>query len=207
MKTSWELLVAAALLGACAESAKSLDQHVAPPHARRVLFAGLHSPPRENLAPPQQPLASPPSSPPLPPKKPPRPAQPGWHVERQGRRRYPPPRDYAQELQPGGRPTAFAPPNCSARGRVGCLAMPKPARAKPAEGVRAALLPPTCTLSSEPGCLRLPKPLSRTGHELLDGDGLVLRFRNLLPSGSPSTTSLAVADVDGDGDLDVLLGN
>ena len=32
-----ELLVAAALLGACAESANSLDQHAAPTHARRVL--------------------------------------------------------------------------------------------------------------------------------------------------------------------------
>ena len=150
-------------------------------------------------------------SPPLPPAQPPRPAQPGWHVERQGRRRYPPPRDYAQELQPGGQPTAFAPPNCLAPERVGCVAMPKPALAKPAAGVRAALLPATCSLSSEPGCLRLPQPLARTGNDLLDGDRLVLQFRDsgaaLLPSGRASTSSIAAADLDGDGDLDVLLGN
>ena len=136
----------------------------------------------------------------------------GWHIERQGRRRYPPPRDYSQELQPGGQPTAFAPPNCSARGRVGCVVMlPMPARAKPAPGVRAALLPPACSLSSEPGCLRLSRPLARVGNELLGSDEAVLQFVGrslaLQPSGNSSTTSIAAADVDGDGDLDVLVGN
>ena len=134
----------------------------------------------------------------------------GWHVEREGRRRYPPPRDYAQELQPGGQPTVFAPPNCSARGRC-VMMLPRPARAKPPTGVRAALLPPACTLSSEPGCLRHPKPLARMGNELLGSDEAVLQFAGrsqaLLPGGSMYTRSIAAADVDGDGDLDVLLGN
>ena len=157
--------------------------------------------PREHLPPP--------FSPPLPPVQPPNPAQPGWHIERHGRRRYPPPRDYAKELQPGGHPTVFAPPNCSAPEWVGCVAMPRPARAKPAAGVRAALLPPTCFVSSEPGCLRLPKPLARTGNEPLDSGEPVLRFRDrsaaqlsgraaLPPIGSEYTSSIAAADVDGD---------
>ena len=131
---------------------------------------------------------------------------------RTGRKRYPPPRDYAQELQPGGQPTAFAPPKCSAPGRVGCdVMLPKPARAKPAPGVRAALLPPACSLSSELGCLRLPKPSARIRNELLGSDEAVLQFvgrrQALLPGGDASTSSIAAADVDGDGDLDVLLGN
>ena len=165
---------------------------------------------KSSSSPPSLPLTSPFSSP-LSPAHPPRPAQPGWHVERQGRRRYPPPRDYARELQPGGNPTAFAPPNCSAPGQVGCVAMPRPARTKPAAGARAALWPPACSLSSEPGCLRLPKPLVRTGDELQDSGEAVLRFvdRNVafLAGKSTYTRSIAAADVDGDGDLDVLFGN
>ena len=89
--------------------------------------------------------------------------------------------------------------------------MPMPARIKPAAGARAALWPPACSLSSEPGCLRLPKPLARTGDELLDSGEAVLRFvdRNVafLTGKSEYTRSIAAADVDGDGDLDVLLGN
>ena len=94
----------------------------------------LPSPP-SHLSPPSplSPSLPPPFSPPLPP------AQPVWYVEPQGRRRYPPPRDYAHDLQPGGHPTAFAPPNCSAPGWVGCVAMPRPARAMPAAGGWQAL--------------------------------------------------------------------
>ena len=148
-----------------------------------ISFASANPPPPM----PPLPLPSPPSplsptsplspslptpfSPPLPP------AQPVWYVTPQGRRRYPPPRNYAHELQPGGHPTAFAPPNCSAPGWVGCVTMPRPARAKPAAGVRAALLPSACSLSSEPGCLRLPKPLARTGNEPLGSSEAVIRFR------------------------------
>eukprot|EP00900_Chrysochromulina_parva_P004319 jgi/Chrpa1/13889/Chrysochromulina_OHIO_Genome00024570-RA len=125
---------------------------------------------------------------------------------------FPPPRDYARDLQPGGRPTAFAPPNCSAPGRVGCVAiLPRPARAKPAPGARAALLPPACSsLSNETGCLRLPKPMARTGSEPLGSSEAALQFlERVLLGGSASTytQSIAAADVDGDGDLDVLLGN
>ena len=124
----------------------------------------------------------------------------GWHFDRQGRRRYPPPRDYAQGLQPGGQPTVFAPPNCSARARVGCVVMlPRPARPKPAPGVRAALLPPACTLSSEPGCLRFPKPLARMGNELLGSDEAVLKFVGqslaLLPGGEPPEDTNAAVTV------------
>ncbi|KOO33148.1 protein kinase [Chrysochromulina tobinii] len=89
--------------------------------------------------------------------------------------------------------------------------LPKPARAKPAPGVRAALLPPACSLSSELGCLRLPKPSARKRNELLGSDEAVLQFvgrrQVLLPGGDAPTSSIAAADVDGDGDLDVLLGN
>ena len=251
-------LVAAAL-GARAESAISLDQHIAPsgqsppPALQAALLCtnlcyraadavcddggpGAESlmctygtdctdcGPREPLilffftppSPPPPPSSTPwlplPSlSSPPPPAQPPRPAQPGWHVEHNGRRRYPPPRDYAQDLEPGGKPTAFAPPNCSAPGRVGCVPVPRPARPKPAAGVRAALLPPACSLFSEPGCLRLPKPLARTGNEALGSGEVVIQFRDgfavVPPDRTAITHSIAAADVDGDGDLDVLLGN
>ena len=66
-------------------------------------------------------------------------------------------------------------------------------------------------MSSEPGCLRLSRPLARVGNELLGSDEAVLQFVGrslaLQPSGNSSTTSIAAADVDGDGDLDVLFGN
>jgi serine/threonine protein kinase len=56
--------------------------------------------------------------------------------------------------------------------------------------------------------MRLPKPLARTGNEPLGSSEAVLRFRDrLLAGGKASTTTIAAADVDGDGDLDVLLGN
>ena len=48
------------------------------------------------------------------------------------------------------------------------------------------------------------------GNELLGSDEAVLNFVGqslaLLPGSSESTRSIAAADVDGDGDLDVLLG-
>jgi serine/threonine protein kinase len=166
----------------------------------------LQMPPPPPPSPP-----TPPSPPSRPPAQPPQPAQPGWALEAGNvsvRRRYPPPRDYAHDLRSDGHPTAFEPPNCSAPGRVGCVAMPRPARAKPAPGVRAALLPPACHLSNETGCLRLPKPMARTGGELLGNSEAVIQFLSSeLPGGSAYTMSIAAADVDGDGDLDVLLGN
>jgi len=170
------------------------------------------SPPSPPLQPPPpSPPSSPPSPPSRPPAQPPRPAQPGWALEARNvtvRRRYPPPRDYAQDLRPNGHPTAFAPPNCSAPGRVGCVAMPRPARPKPVPGARAALLPPACHFSNETGCLRLPKPMARTGGELLGSSEAVIQFLSSeLPGSSAYTSSIMAADVDGDGDLDVLLGN
>eukprot|EP00900_Chrysochromulina_parva_P011546 jgi/Chrpa1/20392/Chrysochromulina_OHIO_Genome00025999-RA len=169
-----------------------------------VGFASAQTPP--------SPTPSPPSPPSRPPVQPPRPALPGWGLEAQnvnGRRprRYPTLTDYALDLQPGGHPTAFAPPNCSAPGRVGCVAMPRPTRAKPAPGARAALLPPACSLSSETGCLRLPKPMARTGSEPLGSTQAVLQFLERILPNSSLCMSIAAADVDGDGDLDVLLGN
>ena len=72
-------------------------------------------------------------------------------------------------------------------------------------------MPPACSLSSEPGCLHFPKPLARMGNELLGSDEAALQFVGrslaLLPGGNESTSSIAAADMDGDGDLDVLLGN
>ena len=71
------------------------------------------------------------------------------------------------------------------------------------------------TSSSEPGCLRLPKPLARIAlpSSPLGSTQIVTRFLDIsnyaLPANltSADTRSIAVADVDGDGDLDVLLGN
>ena len=64
---------------------------------------------------------------------------------------------------------------------------------------------------SEPGCLRLPKPLARTGNEALGSGEVVIQFRDgfavVPPDRTAITHSIAAADVDGDGDLDVLLGN
>jgi hypothetical protein len=49
------------------------------------------------------------------------------------------------------------------------------------------------------------------GDELVGSDEAVLQFVGrslaLLPGGNESTSSIAAADMDGDGDLDVLLGN
>jgi len=50
--------------------------------------------------------------------------------------------------------------------------------------------------------------MARTGSEPLGGSDAVIQFLGrALPGGSAATSSIAVADVDGDGDLDVLLGN
>ena len=63
-------------------------------------------------------------------------------------------------------------------------------------------------MSNETGCLRLPKPVARTGSEPLGSSQAVLQFRSSdLPGSIASTRSIVAADVDGDGDLDVLLGN
>ena len=50
--------------------------------------------------------------------------------------------------------------------------------------------------------------MARTGGELLGTSEAVIQFLSSdLPGGSAYTASIAAADVDGDGDLDVLLGN
>ena len=160
------------------------------------------APPSPPLTPPSPP--SPPSSPspPLspPPSLPPSPPPPSPGSEDlDGRRRFPYLANYAAQ--------ALLTPKCiQSAGRVGCVGVP---RSVVVAHRNARFEHADCTQGTVVGCVRLPYASSPAG-DVLHGESAGVTFGSSgagFPGGSASTRSVAPGDVDGDGRLDVLVGN